>query len=1105
MKKDAKSIRSRLLLTLALLFLAPLGMLAQNITVKGVVLDDTDEPLIGATVVQKSNPKNGTVADIDGNFTISVPRGAKLVISYVGYKAQEVDATQGEMKIVLSSDASALEEVVVVGYGGTRARRDLTGSVGSVSGAKLSVVPVTSAAVALQGKVAGVQVSSVDGQPGAEINIRIRGTASVSSGGDSNPLFIVDGFQQDNINDIPPSDIQSIDILKDASLTAIYGAKGGNGVVVVTTKSAKEGRTTVSFNGSLTWSHLSKKLDLMDAYDFVDQQYERAVAKGNSGSSSDLRMFRANFGNPQDIDLYMRAPNHDWQDEVMGGTPMSYSSNVSIGGGTENVRFNVSVTQSEDKGIILNTGVRRTNINTKLNAKLGKNLTLTFNPKMSYRRDLGQGGEHVGTGGIIDILKYRPTNGLREFAFWDPATVDPKEEADFAYTNPVSDIKRNSYKKHNYEFTNQASLEWKPISGLTLRTEGAYALSFRDENAFYAVGTAEAKKYENNPVASIKKTETTRYIWTNTASYDWTLKDLHNFYFLVGQEIQNKESKNTYMEGRNFPDDITANKALNMMGMAKKYSVTSSKGTPNRMASFFGQVNYNYDHKYLISFTARTDGTSFYAPSYQWGFFPSVSAGWVISNEGFMKDAAPVISNLKLRAAIGKAGKNLTQADMWDYAYDLNSTGGPTFGPESDDTEGDNWYGMSGYLPNPKIKWETTLTRNVAVDLAMFDHRLTITPEFYWNTTSDLLHKSQVLTNSGYAQQWRNIGQITNKGFELTVDYDILRGKDYVLSANLTLGRNKMTVDKLNGTDTELWEKGGRNKSDYDAYCLKVGSQMGLLYGWVYDGIYSFDEFTTDVNNSYNQVPIPLEFDENGKRVSGTVINNILGDSNNGSSTLPGKVKLKDIDGDGYITENDRVVIGNTTPKLQGGFGISGQWKNLDFTANFTYFLDFDVYNATAYALSSSSKNFNAGTLNNVLASFSNDRWRYTKRNEPDSYFKNNYIDGSIDIYKEINANAKTWNPGDLVTTITMDYFVEDGSFLRCNDITVGYTFPEKWTKKAGMSKFRLYGSVSNPFIITNYSGYDPEVDVMSGLTPSWDYNRYPRSRGYVVGVNVTF
>lgn len=397
---------------------------AQNITVTGTVEDNTGDPLIGAAVTLDGSKSKAVLTDIDGNFTLpGVPANGTLVVSYVGYETQKVKINgQTNIKIVLADGSAALEEVVVVGYGGTRARRDLTGSVGSVSGAKIAEVPVTSAAVALQGKVAGVQVTTVDGQPGADVNIRIRGTASVATGdgSDSNPLFIVDGFQTDNINDIPPSDIQSIDILKDASLTAIYGAKGGNGVVVVTTKSAKEGKTTVSFNGSLTWNHLSKKLDLMDSYQFADYQYDWAV--GSSTRSANAKFFRANFGHPQDIDLYHNAVTHDWQDEVMGDTPMSYSTNLSIGGGTENIRYNVSLTQSDDKGIIMGTGVRRTNINTKLNAKLAKNLTFSFNPKMSYRRDLGEGGEHIGTGGIIDVLRYRPTNGLREFAHWEEGT-----------------------------------------------------------------------------------------------------------------------------------------------------------------------------------------------------------------------------------------------------------------------------------------------------------------------------------------------------------------------------------------------------------------------------------------------------------------------------------------------------------------------------------------------------------------------------------------------------------------------------------------------------------------------------------------------------------
>ena len=1075
---------------------------AQNLTVTGTVVDGTDEPMIGATVAVEGT-KNLVVTDIDGNFTLkNVAKNATILVSYIGYQTEKIAVDgQTHFNVVLKEDSEALDEVVVIGYGGSRARRDLTGSVGSVSGAKLAAVPVSSAAVALQGKVAGVQVSSVDGQPGADVNIRIRGTASISvgEGSDSNPLFIVDGFQQDNINDIPPSDIQSIDILKDASLTAIYGAKGGNGVVVVTTKNAAEGKTQVSFNGSLTWSHITKQLDLMDSYNFVDYQYDRII--GTSTRSSEAKKFRFNFGHPYDLAMYKNMPTHDWQDEVMGNTPMSYSANVSIGGGNDKTRYNISITQSEDKGIILQSGVRRTTINTKLNTKLGKNVTFTFNPKMTYRRDLGEGGDHVGTGGIIDVLLYRPTNGLREFGGWQEGIFDADDEAEFSYTNPVNDIKRNSYKKHSYDFVNQASLEWKPISGLTLRTEGAYSVAFKQLDRFYAVGTSTAKSNRNLPVAMIDKSQTDKYIWTTTASYDWTLKDKNNFYFLLGYEIQHSQSQATSMANRYFPHDITADKALSMMGMGENYVATSSKGTPNRLQSYFGQINYNFDHKYLLSFTARADGTSFYASDNRWGFFPSVSGGWVLSEEGFLKDVT-WINNFKIRAAIGKSGKNLTKADMWNDIYYMNSSGGPGFGEST--TDGELFYDTGSYLPNKHIKWESTLTRNLAIDLSMFNNRLTITPEVYWNTTSDLLHRVSMLTNTGYTYQWQNIGQITNKGVELTVNGEILRGRDYNLSATFTLGANKMKVDKLNGTENEMGNEAPKYIKDYDMYRLRVGDQVGLIYGFVYDGLYSADEFYFDPRDSNKAHPRDGR-DENHMPLEGrdfTVINNVIGDSYVGSATMPGKVKFKDLNGDGQITSADQTIIGNTTPKLQGGFSLNGQWKNFDLTANFTYFLDFDVYNATAQALSSCAKSNT--TWNNVLAKFSNTRWRYTERFNSENLYANAY-NVSWQDYVAYNEGATMWNPGDLVTAVPMDYFVEDGSFLRCTDITLGYTLPQSITKKAGMSRLRFYGSLSNLFTITNYSGYDPEVDVMSGLTPSFDYNRYPRSRGYVVGINVTF
>jgi TonB-linked SusC/RagA family outer membrane protein len=1090
MKQKNEKLRSKLLLLFVLLLMVPIGVFAQNMTVKGSVVDSQGEPIIGVSVVEKGNNSNGVITDLEGQFSLTLRKGKRVVISYVGMETQEVDAVAGKtLKVILKDDSQAIEEIVVIGYG-SKARKDLTGSVGSISGAKLAAVPVTSAAVALQGKIAGVQVTTVDGAPGADINIRVRGGTSVTQSNE--PLYIVDGFQTDNINDIPPADIASIDVLKDASLTAIYGAKGGNGVVVVTTKSAQQGKVSVGFNAQMSISKLAKKLDLMDTYDFVRYQYDWAAANGTR--SSNAKYYRANFGNPLDLDIYQRATTRDWQDEVMSETPFNYSTNFTVGGGTEKFRFNASLTNSEDNGIIMGSGVRRTNLNIKMNIQLTRNLTLTINPRLTYRRDTGAGGDKIGSGGIIDVLRYRPTNGLREFAFWDPATVDPDDEAVFEYTNPKSDIDQNTLKKHSYAYTNQFSLDWKPIEGLTLRTEGAHFISFNDENRFFGAMTDEGQNNKKLPVAAITDKRTEKYTWTNTASYGFDIDNLHNFSFLLGQEIQHNQTKQSFIKNRYFPRSISADRALNNMGLGTPWESTSSLSTPERTASFFGQTSYNYDHKYLASITFRADGSTKFSPGEQWGYFPSISGAWVLSKESFLENN-PIISNLKLRAAIGLAGNNRIDNDMWRYLYSVNTTGGPGFGEVTEN--GEKWYGNAGgsTFANTKIKWETTLTRNLAFDLGLFGDRLTITPEVYWNTTKDLLYKSDVPSTTGYTQQMQNIGQVTNKGFELTIGGDILRGKDYVLSGNLTFGSNKMKVDKLNDTDNVIWDQNDRWKSSYNDYCLRVGDQVGLIYGFVYDGLYGFDEFDFDPNQNFLAVP-----------KEGTIINNVFNDSNSGKATLPGKIKFKDISGpngkpDGQITEDDRTIIGNTNPKVQGGFGLSGQWKGIDFTANFNYMYDFDVNNATAYQLSSSESN--SKNFFNVLTKFNN-RWTYV-REDGECLYKNTYLENSVELYKELNAGKTLWNPTDVTNKVTHSYFIEDGSFLRCQDITIGYTLPKQLTNKWGMSRLRFYVSGSNLFIITGYSGYDPEVDVQTGLTSGMDYNRYPRSRSFVFGANITF
>jgi len=1095
------------------------GLASAQTTAKGTVIDGTGEPVIGATVVEKGNAKNAAVTDFDGNFTLKLQKSKTVVISYIGMVTQEVTASEN-MKVTLQDDNASLEEIVVVGYT-SKARKDLTGSVGSVSGAKLAVVPVSSAAEALAGKIAGVQITTTDGQPGADINIRVRGATSVTQSND--PLFIVDGFQVANINDIPPSDIASIDVLKDASLTAIYGAKGGNGVVIVTTKSAQAGKVQVTFNGRLSVSSLTRSMKLMNTGQFVDLMYDRASSQGSGTADSWQKAFRGDFGSPKDLALYYRQPTSDWQDEVLGNHPWSYSANVTIGGGNESTKFNLSLTQSEDVGIIMGSGVRRTNVNFKLNTKITKNLDFTYNPKFTFRRDEGAGGANIGSGGLVDrVLRFQPTSGLRGWGSYS-VMEDATDAERFNLTNPVTDIATNTQKKHSYTMSQQFSLKWSPIERLVLRSEGNYNITFRDTQRYWGwlTTTGQQAVHQQMPVARLTNRTTESYTWTNTASYDMTIKDKHNLSFLLGQEIYHTRYKENQQAAHLFDRGIGAETAINNMALGQPYAqdTYTLRSTPNRTASFFGQVSYNWDHRYLLSATFRADGSSKFASGKQWGYFPSISGAWVVNKEKFLKDVK-WIDQLKIRAAFGLSGNNNINDDLWRFLYTSQNSGGPEFASTTT-SNGELYYSTPGNYPNKDIKWETTITRNLAADISLFGGRLTITPEVYWNTTRDLLYQSPIPGVSGYSRQMQNIGKVANNGWELTVNGDILRGKDYVLSANLTLGHNKMTIKALNATDTRIYNYSGAWKSaDENDYMLEVGGELGLMYGYVYDGLYTWDEFTYPTTNQYTATPKGKGV-VNGILIGGTVTDGYEGNSGNGVlasshssySTMPGKIKIKDLNGDGQIDINDKRVIGRTTPKWQGGFGISGQWKDFDFVANFTYMLDFDVYNATSFALSSmttSQTNFT-----NVYAKYGSNRWRYAA---PEGYtdlnghnitgegmYRNKDLDGMPGLYKTMNANARMWNPADLVTNVMLDAFVEDGSFIRCSDVTIGYTLPKSICQKIYLNKVRAYVSCSNLFILTKYSGYDPEVDVQSGLTPSMDYNRYPRARTFSFGLNVTF
>ena len=1049
-----------------------------QVSLSGIVKDKQGVPIIGASVVLKGTTR-GVATGADGSFILPVPdaKSAVLIVKFIGMVGVEhkVEGKVSGIEVFLEEDVTQIEDVVVVGYGSTL-RQQITGSVGSVSGKTLAVAPVSSAAEAMVGKIAGVQVTVADGSPGSEINIRIRGGTSVTQS--NQPLFIVDGFPASNINDIPPTDIQSIDVLKDASLTAIYGARGGNGVVIVTTKAAKAGKMTISANHFTQMRELSKKLDVMSPYEFAKIQYENATLNGNSTRLK----FRDSFGHPYDIPLYQRFAGNDWQKDVLGGHPLTSYFNVNIGGGTEMLRLNISLSHNDERGVLIGSGIKKTNLITKLTANISPKVKIEFNPRVYYQQLEGLGTTGMS---VLTALRYRPTNGLREFSFIPADELDPEEEKNFIYNSPSSDLSQNYQMQNTYTITNQAAFSWEIIKGMFFRSEGGITFGFTEGDRFYGTLTGTAKQNNNQPIASLTRGRSNSSRWANTLTYNFARKSRHNFSALLGQEILNSKSQSKFNSVRYLPTNITAEVALANFSLGSPWMATTTFSSPDRSMSYFTRLTYDYERKYLFSGTFRADASTKFAPGNQWGFFPAISAAWMISKEEFMKQF-PLVSSLKLRAAVGTSGNNRISDDLWRYQFAVSNSQAPGWG-EVNDIGFEYYRNSDAMFPNEKIKWETTLTRSAALDVELYKGRFTITPEIYWNTTSDLLYRSEIPGTSGYQYQMQNIGQTTNRGWELTMTGSIIQKKNFSLNGNFNFGANKTRIDKLNGNEMQLFTRSSWNPSDND-YLLKVGGELGLIYGYVYDGFYKIDDFTF---NYATQVWKPNADVVNCDAIFGT---------------QPGAPKYKNLV-DNYqgnvndvnkINEADMTVIGNTNPRFGGGFGVDGVWKSFDFTVFFNYLYKFDVNNVNKYRMSSWLNN----NFNNLFPAFNEaNRFRYVN----DIGF-NMMTNGLYQAeFRQINETATIYNPRTITRAITHSYAIEDGSFLRLQNVTLGYTLPEKISRKVALTRCRFYFTGYNLFILTGYSGYDPEVRVQSGLTPGVDDNVYPRSRMYTFGVNLSF
>lgn len=1061
----------RVLISSMFLFIVTL-VSAQNRTITGTVTDATGEAVIAATIMVKGTTI-GAATDLDGKYRIEVPANAKiLVVSYVGMQTQEVNITGNVINVVLKDDATMLDEVVAIGYGTVR-RRDITGSVASVSSESLAAIPVSSAAEAITGKLAGVQVTTTEGSPDAEVKIRVRGGGSIT--GDNAPLYIVDGFPVASISDIAPGDIESIDVLKDASSTAIYGSRGANGVIIVTTKSGKEGKITVNYNAFTSWKKIANTLPVLGAADYAKWQYELALLK-NDGKTESYDKF---FGSYDDIDLYNNVATNDWQNLVFGRTGFTFNQNLSINGGSDKSRFSFSYSSIDDKAIMEMSSFRRDNLSFKMNTKASKNITLDFSARYAGTKIYGGGANEQREVSSADSrLKHAmiytpfPISNLTE----DSGSAGDTEVGNLY--NPLVNISDNDRQQFRKTYNMSGAATWEIVKDLKLKTEVGYDDYRNRDNRFYGMTTYYIKNipasiHQNHPAVSITNTERNALRNTNTLNYNLKriLSKDHNASILLGQEYIHSTAEQLTAITHNFPTGFDSQTAFNLTTQGTAYSIENFYAPDDKLLSFFTRANYDYLGKYLLSATFRADGSSKFSTGNKWGFFPSAAFAWRVSSEDFMAETNAWLDDLKLRISYGTAGNNNIPSGQMSQTFESKST--------SWINNYTSYWAASKVMANPDLKWETTITRNVGIDYSLFNSRLNGSIEGYWNSTKDLLMLFPI-PGTGYDAQYRNMGETRNRGVEFSANWMAINKKNYGLTVSGNIGFNNNKIISL-GVMEDFGQASGWASTEIGTdYWIATGGRVGQMYGYLSDGRYEVSDF-----KGYNEVTKRWEL-KDGVVDASPVIGRLR----------PGSMKLKNItEGDNIVNVNDRTIIGDANPVHTGGLTINGRVYGFDLGANFNWSYGNKIYNANKVEYTSSSK-YQYRNMIDVMA----DGKRWT------NLLPDGTISNDAEQLAAMNANTTMWSP-NMDRFVFSDWAVEDGSFLRLNTLTLGYTLPGATLKKLKISNLRLYVTGYNIFILTKYTGFDPEVSTRrnTALTPGVDYSAYPKSKQIVTGLNLSF
>ncbi|MBW4888418.1 TonB-dependent receptor [Mucilaginibacter sp. HMF5004] len=1081
----------------------------QDKTINGTVRDDKGETMPGVSVTVKGTT-NGTVTDVKGHYTLKVNNTAgTLVFSFVGFTTSEVTINKRtNIDAVLKESDKTLSEVVVIGYG-TVKKRDLTGSVASVSGKDIAATPVPNIAQAMQGKLPGVSVVSQDGRPGASINIRVRGGGSISQS--NQPLILIDGIPG-NLSDIAPDQVESIDVLKEASTSAIYGSRGANGVVLVTTKSAKAGKTSVSYNGYAKFNTPTKYLEALAPYDYLKYVWANSAANAVAFQTPFEQLFGLGSyttKNPGGIESYRDLPTDDIQRQVYGrSTSMSHA--LTLTGGTDKTKMLFSINYADDQGMKLNSYQKRTAANFKVSHKVFDNVTFDLNARYSYVPTLGDESTTSGSGSILSSsYRFRPiaTNHiLGDLAALQNSNIQQYGTASMWDTHsPVARTIDNEPLTTNQNFIGIASLNWEVVKGLVYHTDYSMGGGWGQRQNWsgatynnYIDDVTGNKLYAGN--AAYTKSDNWNLRWANTLAYEFNINKANKLNVLVGTEVSNTGGTSLSITATRFPSNFTKETAFAQINQYDSVngslSFSSGVNFPVRLNSYFGRANYSLLDRYLFTFTFREDGSSQFAPGHQWGFFPGAAFAWRVSDESFMKNIS-WLDNLKLRVAYGSIGNNqipnATQqlfGSVTDQRlqYAINHTRTSAYQPSS-------------YLANPNVTWETTVTRGIGTDFGLFGGRLTGTVDLYWNYTKDLLFNLPVAPITGYLTTYANVGQTSNKGIEISLNGTIWKNKDWKVTAGGNINFNKNNIDQIDPNVNPYYSAGWAGSASYPSsdYVLLQGNPVGLIRGLTYDGIYTPADFTYNATNGmYTLKPgIP----DIGTFV-GVVHGLVTTDRPSGQVAYPGLPKFVNRDdSNNKIDDNDLSVIGKTVPVHTGGFNFNVSYKNIDLGLNFNWSYGNDIYNANKLASLYGPKE--AGVYENKLAILNN------------AYKIYDVVNGQLvrlrtpDQLDAANANATLpLSYGEMGVTSTLG--IEKGSFLRLNTLTLGYSVPTSILSKIHISNLRLYGSIYNVATITGYSGLDPEVNVDEGRssqfpTTGLDYGTYPRARSFIIGLNLGF